>query len=205
LSNSNTKTLIVFAKAPVQGQVKTRLIPEIGADAATRVYRKLLEQILDISVDLPDVTGELWCSGDIDGKCAAYAKQHGMSLHQQEGADLGERMHLAFESVLQRCDRAVLIGSDSPEFDGDYLQAAFRALEEKDAVVGPAEDGGYLLIGLKKPEPHLFRQITWSTNTVMAQTRSRLNELSLSWHELPVKRDIDEPQDLAQFPQLFSD
>ena len=120
----------------------------------------------------------------------------------QQGGDLGARMYAALSNALQRHRSAVLIGSDCPEFDPGYLEAAFAALEQQDAVLGPAVDGGYLLIGLRAAPALLFEDIAWGTPQVLQITRDRLRQLGWRWAELPPRHDIDEPGDLQRFPRL---
>ena len=199
----NQPCLILFARPPKAGLVKTRLIPAIGADAAAEVYRRLLEHALDAASRLKEVRSELWCAGRDDGSCAAFADRFGMTLHRQEGGDLGERMYHALETALQTADKAVLIGSDSLDYDPGYLTQAFSSLEEHDAVLGPAADGGYLLIGLRRSERSLFDNMSWSNDGVLDETRRRLSALGWGWRELPTLRDVDLPEDLAQFPELI--
>jgi glycosyltransferase A (GT-A) superfamily protein (DUF2064 family) len=111
-------------------------------------------------------------------------------------------MHAALAGSLRHADSAVLIGSDCPEYDPPYLDAAFQALMQHDAVLGPAADGGYVLIGLRKADPHVFRGIPWGTGKVLAATRRQLRHLQWSFDELPIKHDVDEPADLLRFPHL---
>ncbi len=194
--------LILFAKPPIPGRVKTRLIPAIGADAATRLYRLLLEHALNAAAKLESVRKELWCAPPDVEQCRDYAERYGMVLRTQKGADLGERMHHALDSVLRTAQRAVLIGSDSPCYDVDYLNSAFEALRGHDAVLGPAFDGGYLLIGTKKSDSRLFRSIPWSGDRVLETTRQRLLQMGWTRQELPTRHDVDEVADLDHFPEL---
>jgi rSAM/selenodomain-associated transferase 1 len=122
---------------------------------------------------------------------------HDIGYRRQNGPDLGARMQDALEWALQRAPWAVLIGSDCPGYDSDYLQTAFAALERHDAVLGPALDGGYVLIGMRRAAPELFADMPWSTTGVLDTTRQRLQRKGWSWQELPTLRDIDTPQDLA--------
>lgn len=195
---------MVFARPPIAGRVKTRLIPAIGAEAAATLYRRLLEHTLDVIGQLQDVEKELWCDGSDADDCNGYAKRFGMALHLQQGDNLGERMCHAFETALQKFDLAVLIGSDSPEYKCDYLVQAFAALQQYDVVLGPAADGGYLLIGMKRAEERLFDGISWGSDKVLDQTRKRLAGSDLTWLELPTLHDVDEPGDLSHFPELIS-
>jgi rSAM/selenodomain-associated transferase 1 len=202
LRKDSADCLILFAKPPIPGRVKTRLIPAIGAVAAARLYRQLLEWTLTAGNSLSGVHKQLWWDGDDDGSGRDYAERYGMSLQRQRGANLGERMAHALAVAFRSAERAVLIGSDCPETDSAYLRSAFAALTRCDAIVGPAADGGYLLIGMRRPEGHLFTNIPWSSGKVLELTRQRLSELDWRWEELPGLRDIDEAVDLAHFPTL---
>lgn len=195
--------LLVFARNPIPGKVKTRLIPSLGVEPATAVYRQML---VDTLVTCSQVTAdqrELWVDqSPPDPVLAGMATQSGMSMHVQSGDDLGARMHGAFAETLRTACSAVLIGTDCPEYDRDYLEDAFQALGQYDAVLGPAVDGGYVLIGLKSAAPGLFQDIPWGTDRVLAATRHQLQCLQWNWLELPARHDVDHPQDLARFPHL---
>lgn len=185
--------------------MKTRLVPALGATVATAIYRKLLSDTLALSTQVPADRHEIWI--DRPGQSeelSARARELGMTPRTQTGADLGERMHAALAESLMTAQAAVLIGTDCPEYDIDYLRSAFEALERHDAVVGPAHDGGYVLIGLKAAASSLFRQIPWGSNRVLVKTRERLARLGWRWHELPPLHDVDDPEDLARFPDLLT-
>ena len=143
---------------------------------------------------------ELWLD---HARPAVELPTAGITRHIQSGADLGERMHKALTQTLQTADAAILIGTDCPEYDVGYLQSAFEALQHHDAVIGPADDGGYVLIGLKRAEARLFQDIAWGGDRVLADTRERLAGLGWHWHELPPLHDVDEPDDLLRFPELL--
>ncbi len=199
-------TLLVFAREPVPGQVKTRLIPALGAEGAARLYHALLELAVETAAAVPGVHRELWCAGapPTDGVCAGLALAHGLALHHQPEGSLGDRMAAALARALQRTDRAVLIGSDCPGYHSRYLSAALGALTDHDAVLGPAADGGYVLIGLSRYGPELFTKMPWGTGGVFAQTRAALERLGWTWAELPTLTDLDRPEDLAQVPALMA-
>ena len=188
----------VFAKAPRPGQVKTRLIPLLGAEGASALHRRLLEHSLRTARAASLSVIELWCAPDMEdailGQCAAL---EGVSLLDQGPGSLGDRMGRAFQAMLARAPLCMLIGSDCPSLTGRDLIDAASVLAEPDcdAVFTPAEDGGYVLIGLKAPHPTLFEGIPWSTGEVMQTTRVRLKELGLRWHELPTRWDVDRPED----------
>lgn len=189
----------VFAKAPVPGAVKTRLAPAIGAARAAVLHEALVRRALETASAAEIGEVELWCSPDsrhpFFARCAA---EHGVALHEQRGADLGERMAGAFRAAL--CDNAalVLMGSDCPALTPAALREAARALATRDAVIAPAEDGGYVLVGLSGPDRGIFDRIEWGGSKVMAQTRARLEGAGMTWKELDTFWDIDRPEDYAR-------
>jgi len=196
--------LIVFAKAPVAGLAKTRLIPALGPDGAARLAERLLthtlQQALALSVDHLEL-------------CVSPTEQHPaferarnaapgrLHITQQGDGDLGERMHRAFSRVLYSHARVLLIGTDAPSLNATFLGQAKQALDSYPAVFVPALDGGYALVGLTRPAPVLFQAMTWSTPQVMDDTRTRAQRIGMTWVELPPVADIDEPADLVHLPQ----
>ena len=197
----NTCAVIVFAKAPWPGRAKTRLASALGDVGAARLAERMMHAAVDAAVaaDLGPV--KLCVTPDAGHPAFDAAQQrHAITITQQGEGDLGERMARAFERVLASHARALLIGTDAPRLDAAYLRAAAGALDGADAVFGPAADGGYTLVGLKRPAPQLFLQMRWSHDAVMAQTRQRLAQLQLRHAELAVLHDIDEPADLVHLP-----
>lgn len=195
------QALIVFGREPRPGEVKTRLIPTLGAQGAADLYRRLLLATLATAAEAQVDRRELWVDVlDPRGFAAAQAKRFGLSLHRQRGADLGERMADAFERTLSMGTLVVLIGSDCPDCTAAYLADAFDALRHADAVLGPASDGGYVLIGLRRLDRRLFERISWGGDRVLAATRKRLTQLDWAWHELPALDDLDRPEDIGRFP-----
>jgi hypothetical protein len=202
---------MVFARVPRPGAVKTRLIPVLGADGAARVYRVLLRRALMAAARLADVRRELWCVDEPDlAPCTALARRLGMRLRVQPDGDLGARLAGAFAHALEPVGAgpAIIIGSDCPGYTTPYLERAFGLLETgspaPDAVIGPAIDGGYVLIGLRRPARSLFTGIPWSTDQVLRCTREALAAAGLTWRELPPLADIDRPEDLAGHPDLLA-
>ena len=197
------RVLQVFAKAPVPGEVKTRLARTLGDDAAAAAYRELVERTL-ATVDEARERGivaavELWCAPDVTHPALAeWSRCHGATLHRQQGGDLGERMRNALASALARGDVPMLIGTDCPAIDADYLASASSALDTHDAVFGPVEDGGYALVGLAR-DVDAFTGIAWSTPSVMAGTRATLQRSGTRWRELPTLWDVDTAEDLARW------
>ena len=192
----------VFAKAPVPGQVKTRLAPLLGEEGAARLHEALLLRALTVATESRVGPVELWCAPDASHpfflRCA---RDFGVTLHVQQGADLGARMATAFEHARRDGAGLVLIGSDCPALTPADLQDAAAAVANHDAVFMPAEDGGYVLVAMARPAP-VFEGIEWSVSTVMARTRARLGELGLRWKELRTLWDVDRPEDHARLQGL---
>ena len=193
--------LIVFARAPELGRVKTRLASSIGPARALEVYRRLLLRTLEMTRRLAGVEREWSVAGDDpEGECARLAADFDLRLTRQCGADLGERMRSALERALQQGRRPVLIGADSPDLDVHDLSGAFAALAHCDAVFSPTRDGGYALIGLRRPVPSIFNGPAWGSAAVMQVTRARLRHAGASWIELRSVSDLDTVEDLQQWP-----
>lgn len=193
--------LIVLAKAPVAGFAKTRLIPALGAEGAARLARRLLDETMAQARTAGFDGLELCCAPDTTHPAFVQQRQRGgVRLSVQGSGDLGARMHQAVTRGLRDAAQVILIGTDAPRLDAAYLQAASTALATNDAVLGPAADGGYVLIGLRRPAPRLFEAMPWSTERVFALTRERMIECGLRWAELPTLHDIDTDDDLAHLP-----
>lgn len=193
--------LLVFAKAPVAGQVKTRLIPGVGRQRAVELYKEFLTITLETAEQASFAEIQLWVSGDINHKYIEYLKnKYSVTLCQQEGNGLGERMSNAFASALAIYSNAVLIGSDCPSLLSVDLKTAVDFLENgKDIVLGPAEDGGYYLIGLKKNKPELFSDINWGKETVFSETCMLIEKMNLNAGVLAKRADIDRASDLESY------
>lgn len=199
--------VIVFAKAPVAGHAKTRLIPALGAEGAAALAERLLAHAVDQALGATLGPVELCVSPDTTHPAFAECAKHPrVSVSEQGEGDLGERMARAFHRALgaDRSTPVLLIGTDAPGLDADYLREAARQLQGRDAVFGPALDGGYTLVGLRRPSPGLFHGMRWSTADVMNDTRTRLSALALNHAELATLPDIDEPADLAHLPAHWS-
>lgn len=200
--NDRDRYLAVLARAPVPGRVKTRLQPALGPAGCARLHRSLVTRTLHSCSHLRDVRVELWCDPDPDheffGECAA---RFGVALHAQGAGDLGARMSATLDHALSGADAAILIGTDCPELGPDYLEQAYRTLaSDARVVLGPALDGGYVLIGARGNHPALFNGIDWGSGQVLVQTRRALHGLGWRWEELAPLRDIDRPEDLAFLP-----
>ena len=191
--------IAVFAKAPVAGEVKTRLVPVLGPEGAARLHGELVRHALAAARDAGVGPVELWCATDpghpFFARCAA---EFGARLRVQQGRDLGERMAHAFAAALGDNAALVLIGADCPALDAARLRSAAQALASHDAVIAPAEDGGYVLVGLATPDPGIFSGIAWGEAGVMDATRQRLEGAEIRWTELETLWDIDRPGDYAR-------
>jgi hypothetical protein len=192
--------LLVFAKAPIPGQVKTRLAGQLGARGAAMLYRQLLRRTLRIARAARLCPVELWCAPDTrHGFFVACRREHAVRLRPQGAGDLGQRMNRALNRTLADGRPAVLIGGDCASLGAAELRAAFEYLSAgRAAVLGPAADGGYVLIGLSRPCPEIFRGIAWGTGTVLEATRRRFRRAGVEWTELPPGWDVDTPADLRR-------
>lgn len=190
--------ILTFLKAPWPGTVKTRLGQEIGFEEATVVYRQLAEA--QLSRIPADFRTEIHYAprGAADEMRAWLGRNAAFKV--QSGGDLGERLSKAFAGGFRRGYSPIIaIGSDCPELDESCLRRAADALAKVDVVLGPATDGGYYLIGLRRPEARLFEGIEWSTSTVLATTQARIRERGLSCLLLEEKEDIDDLAALRRY------
>ena len=194
-STDPASCLVQFAKAPILGQVKTRLQSSLGEQGCLDLHCALVEHVLSQFVHETGICQQLWCS-----EPHPYFQQlvEGLpvSLHLQQGNELGMRMASAFQTCLHHYDKVVLIGSDCPALSVQTLNATLQLLDEVPAAFVPAEDGGYVLVGLTRFDPTLFQGIPWGSSEVMNATRSRLSEIGWDWRELEMLSDIDRPDDL---------
>lgn len=197
--------LVVLSRKPVPGEVKTRLIGVLGAEGAAALQRRLLTLALETGRDAGFGTIELCCSPDCDDPFFRdCGRRYGASLFDQTGRDLGERMANALDGALSRHASAILIGSDVPSLTLDDLRSAQSIVGSGRVVIGPAEDGGYVLIGvsrrhgLKGPLGRYFMGMSWGGPDVMDATRQRLTSLGEDWVELPLRWDVDTPADLER-------
>jgi hypothetical protein len=198
-------TIAILAKAPIPGAVKTRLIPTIGAHAAAVLQERLTERAIAtaLAADVGPVT--LWCSPDATHSTfLKLVMQQRIILKRQPEGDLGARMLAA---TAAGNGPVLVIGTDCPALTELHLRGAANALREgNDVVIIPAEDGGYVLIGTRTPQPAIFADIAWGTNTVLADTRTRVIEQRLMLTEQPPLWDVDTEAEYArlerEFPEL---
>lgn len=187
-------SVAVLAKAPVPGRVKTRLIPAIGAHAAAALQERLTTQAVAtaLAARLGPVT--LWCAPD-PGHTSfrELCLRDRIALRRQPDGNLGARMLAAMDG-----GPTLVIGADCPALTAEHLRAAADALHQTDVVLIPAEDGGYVLIGTRAPQPALFENIAWGTSTVVAQTRARIASAGLALAAFAPLWDVDTEDDLLR-------
>lgn len=200
-----TVRIVVFAKAPLAGFAKTRLIPALGQQGAADLAQRLLEHTLHHVVTsrlgsaelcvTPSVTNPVW---------QTMRLLDGIHLTDQGDGDLGERMAHAAERVIAAGEAVLLIGTDCPQLDAARLQEAAQALQCSEATLVPAFDGGYVLLGLTRFDASVFKGIAWSTNSVLDETMNRLKQLGWSVTIFPSLHDVDEPSDLKWLPKALA-
>ena len=198
-------SIAILAKAPVPGMAKTRLIPALGANGAARAQRQFIGQALHAAHQAKLGSITLWCAPNPQHRRFRALQKHFeiTCLAQPEG-DLGERMRRCAEHHFEQADAAplLIIGTDCPVLSPGRLQEAARSLLDHDACMIPAEDGGYVLLGLKKMNNEVFSNIAWSTSRVFQQTQERLRESGATLAILPTLWDIDEPQDWQRWQAM---
>jgi rSAM/selenodomain-associated transferase 1 len=203
--------LVIFAKAPIPGQVKTRLCPPLTHDEAATLHGSFVLDTLErtkVAVTRLKLPFDRYLACTPSSTLVFFKimeERQSVKLIEQEGEDLGTRMHRAFETLFKRGYHHVLIvGTDVPSLPLGYYQRAFELLEKHDIVLGPALDGGYYLIGLNHPVPTLFENMPWSTHRVLPLTREKANSLGLTIALLPEWRDIDRIEDLQALIEASS-
>ena len=198
--------LALFTRAPVAGRVKTRMHGRLGEQGALALHKALIEHMVDKTVRASLCPVQLWVAADSD---ETFPHEYFLTLcnkkgiYRQEGGDLGARMRHTVQTQLMHADYVLIVGTDCASVDEGYLRAALRLLAAgENIVIGPAEDGGYVLLGLRMTPDALFEGVPWGSERVMAVTRSNLRAAGLSWQELPMRWDVDTPQDLRRLEML---
>ncbi len=191
-------TLIIFVKYPEPGKVKTRLAADIGKEKAAKIYKGMAETVISNVLRSEDYRSVIFF--DPPERKSDFERWLGNShmLLPQEGQSLGERMVKAFDKVFSfGAERAVIIGTDCVEISNELVSQGFSALKNADIVIGPAEDGGYYLLGLKRPIREIFNKINWGTNLVLNQTLKKARKEGLKFQLLKTLKDIDTVKDLS--------
>jgi uncharacterized protein len=199
--NDAEDSLVIFARVPIPGKVKTRLMPSYSAEEACAIHLALLRDVIEGAVRA--VGGRagviLAWSEPADTAAALGELAAGVRVTTQSGGDLGERMALAIQSEIRAGrKRVVILGSDAPTLPDDHLAASFDALHKADVVIGPSRDGGYYLIGMSRLHLPLFRNMRWGTGEVLGATRARLKKAGISCVELGSWHDVDTPEDIGR-------
>jgi rSAM/selenodomain-associated transferase 1 len=195
--NPDPVAIAILAKAPLPGLAKTRLAPVLGADGAASLQARLIERVVTTAQSAAIGPVTLWATPDHHHPVfQTIAALLGVALAVQPDGDLGARMMAAITAV---GGPAMVVGTDCPGLTPEHLRAAARTLVDGvDVVIVPVDDGGYGLIGMRRPQPALFDGMTWSTSSVMAESRRRLTRLGLSWREPARLWDVDVPADLER-------
>ena len=193
------KALIIFARNPELGKVKTRLARTMGNEKVLEIYESLLQHTFSISKNTDAAVFVFVAEEKSKEDTKTDLFQNFTTIHQ-EGADLGSRMLHAFTTIFARGYSDIcIIGSDCITLTEDHLEEAFTKLGAYDIVIGPSEDGGYYLLGMKRLHPTLFENKTWSTNKVLSETINDISSLQLSYSFLPVLSDIDTEEDWLHY------
>ncbi|NPV92767.1 MAG: glycosyltransferase [Firmicutes bacterium] len=211
----NEPALIIFSRIPLPGRTKSRLREVLTAEEAALFHRACLVDLFDLVRGIGYKTYLYITGGGEEEFREAFSfpmpegfqalrelDLNGLRFKEQLGADLGERMHNAISGVLREHDTAVLLGSDIPGVNESIIRSASRMLERHDLVIGPASDGGYYLIGMKKPWPGVFANIPWGSGEVLRQTLKSADAEGLKCFLLPTRPDIDEWEDLVSVMQM---
>ncbi|WP_340587367.1 TIGR04282 family arsenosugar biosynthesis glycosyltransferase [Erythrobacter alti] len=187
-------TIALFAKYPVPGRAKTRLIPALGAAGAADLHRRLVERTLERMRE-SGLPFTVWTTGATHSEFAEWLGKD-VPLVEQGDGDLGDRLARVPAP-------AILLGADIPGLTAGHLRDAARALEQVPVVIGPASDGGYYLLGFTQEIPFLWQDMPWGTETVLEGTEARLREHDLPYRMLGELDDCDRPDDLAKWPDLL--
>jgi rSAM/selenodomain-associated transferase 1 len=194
MDKKGKSVLFIFVKNPEHGLVKTRLAADIGDDAALNVYNRLLEYTESVATEI-DVHKQIWYSKKIETD--DIWPEHVYEKRVQSGKNLGERMSGAFsENDESGYIKQIIIGSDCAELTANHIEKAFIELDEHDVVLGPSEDGGYYLLGMRSYIHELFEGMSWSTENLYRETLQTIRTLQLSFAELEILNDIDTLDDL---------
>ncbi len=190
-----TPRLVLFARYPTPGVAKTRLIPALGPEGAAQVHRQLTERTLGVLLDI-GLPVELYYTGAGNTDFRDWLGND-FTLVEQAKSDLTDRLLAALYPA-----PVIFFGADTPDLSAHRVAQAVAALERHPVVLGPAEDGGYYLIGMKRPMPELLDHMPWSTDQVMPETLRRLAKAGISPVLLDTLHDCDRPEDLARWPWL---
>ncbi len=193
--------ILLYAKAPIEGKVNTRLITDIGVQAATKLQHDLIHHRLSMLTEANLCDVRLMCApSQQDDNFLQCKKLYPITLSDQTGEDLGERMFNGVTAALQQYKYCIIIGTDAPVLDAARIKQVIETLHRNtDVVIVPAEDGGYVLIAMRQAYRFLFQEISWGSADVMQQTRTRLDENNVSFEELACCWDVDNLEDYQRY------
>ena len=194
--------ILVFSKPPLPGKCKTRLIPYLGEQGAARLQENLIKKIIADLVTFKLCPIEIWQSEQTDYFTSHYKTHKEIAIYTQDGIDLGVRMENAIQESLKRAERIILIGSDCVLYSKSYLSIALKTLGNNQVVLGPAKDGGYVLIGVKQIHPTLFSNIEWGSDNVLDITVHKIQEANLEFELLSELWDIDTESDIELLKKM---
>lgn len=193
------QALIIFAKRPVPGRVKTRLTPPLTPEEGAEIYRRMLLDTLAGAASIPHMEKFIFYEDEPEAAPYFEGMAGEMGVFPQKGRDLGERMGNAFRDMFNMgCGRVAIIGSDSPDLPRERIAAAFELLKDAEVVYGPCEDGGYYLVAMKRRHDGLFEGIPWSSGAVLAKSLEKAEKAGLAVALLPNWHDLDMAEDLQR-------
>lgn len=201
--NFSDVCLIQFSKIPQAGRVKTRMLPALSPQQACQLHIEMMAYSASIYKQLPLASFQLWYAGDDDSATAQAwladcKKQYHCSLHRQVDGNLGVKMRHAAEQALKQYKVVIIVGSDCPFINADYLLQLLGDWGSTEAIrFGPATDGGYVLLAMTEIIPSLFEDIPWGQSEVLQRSRQQLSLAKVEWGEMPPLHDIDLPEDLS--------
>jgi rSAM/selenodomain-associated transferase 1 len=196
--------IAVFAREPILGKVKTRLLGALGERQALTLYQQMVARITSCIDSSQLAQLDLWVTSNPSHEYFLTLCNE-MNIYIQTGSDLGAKMAFAIDHTLagDAVESVLIVGTDCPVMDAGYLRSALTALRAgNEVVIGPAEDGGYVLIGMRRALPELFADIPWGTDKVLTKTLARLTDLGINYQLLPTLWDVDVPADLVRLEDL---
>jgi len=207
LAKNKKKALIVFARLPVEGKVKTRLAKEIGDKNSAILYRVCAEHLFKEVRRIEKHETDLFLYYSEENDISNIKKWIGEDFYfyAQSGESLGMKMLNAFQQIFEKgYDRIIIVGTDVPDIDSTLMLNAFDELDKKDFVIGPSHDGGYYLLGMKSLTADLFNDIKWGAERVLTSTLEKLNKTNASYKLLPKLIDMDMKKDIVQWYQMVN-
>ena len=189
-------TLLIFIKNPIKGKAKTRLAKTVGDEEALRIYKELLRHTRELATKI-NARRQVHYTYFVDYQDEWLEEV--FEKHLQTGNDLGNRMGDAFERAFENSSKVVIIGSDCASLTTTIIEQAFATLDKYDFVIGPAEDGGYYLLGMRAFMPFVFEEVVWSSSKVLSKTVENIQQHNKTYHFLETLSDIDTEADWKKY------